>query len=244
MRVLSQGARGRLKSAGVRVSAQYNNMFRQNPIGFVNNYTVDIKTWFEGLMRTPRDPAHQYLQASALAGVCRFDFEPAGGFLGFGVNTVTARVVGNNGIDAYWAPYHAGGGLPGYTDVLRRNPPTRFVFTAGMNGCAFVVTDSPRGPAYMRVYHHQHPGDANNQTQESTSVWQAIANQGQQIISVSSFEDYGGTPPPHGFNPVAFNFLYYRNSTWVYVNQPQQFNALSRAPARRQIGQVTVRSLF
>jgi hypothetical protein len=41
------------------MSTKYNAMFQQDPIGFVNRYSVDIKTWFEGLMRTPRDPAHQ-----------------------------------------------------------------------------------------------------------------------------------------------------------------------------------------
>jgi hypothetical protein len=226
------------------MSAYYATLFRQDPVRFINTYTVDIKAWFEGLMRTPSDPAHQYLQAATATGFCRFDFDPANGLFGMGADTVTAKIVGIGGIDAYWVPYHAGTALPGHCDVLRSNPPVKYVFTAGMNGCAFVVTDSPRGPAYMRVYHHQHPGDATNQRAESRLVWQKIANQGQPILSISSFEDYGGTPAPEGFNPVAFNCLYYRNGTWVYLNQPQQFNALSKAAPKRQIGQTSIRSLF
>ena len=45
-------------------------------------------------------------------------------------------------------------------------------------------------------------------------------------------------------NPVAFNFLYYRNGVWNYVFQPQAFNALSQAPARRLMGQASSRSVF
>ena len=48
----------------------------------------------------------------------------------------------------------------------------------------------------------------------------------------------------HGVNPVAFNFLYYRKGTWIYVFQPQSFNAVGQAPLQRLIGQATTRSVF
>ena len=220
------------------MSLKYNAMFRSDPFSFVKTYSVDIKGWFEGLMRAAGGGGIHgtLLQAANAAGACRIDFEPIGGFMNLGVDTVQARFVPNGGIDAYWVPYHAGHGLPGYTDVLRRNPASNFVFTAGMNGCAFVITDSPEGAAYMRVYHHQHP--------DAQDIWNDIHNVGAQIISVAGFDEYGGGALAHGMNPVAFNFLFYRNSNWNYVFQPQAFNALSRAPARRLVGQASMKSVF
>jgi hypothetical protein len=218
------------------MSSYYNNLFRLDPFNFINTYTVDIKGWFEGLMRTPQDPGHQYYAAADEMKFCRLNFDPSEGLLGFGVQTVTAKFVGGTGIDGYWVPYKPGTGLPGYADVKRRNPPTPFVFTGGMNGCAFFVTDSPLGATYMRVYHHQHPG--------SDAITRRILDVGQPIISIHSFDDYGGAELPYGVNPVAFNFMYYRNSTWNYVSQPQEFAAQSQRPARRQIGCASIRSVF
>jgi hypothetical protein len=219
------------------MSSNYNALFRNDPVRFINTYSADIKTWFEGLMLQGGGGLGGALLAAANAtGFCRLDFEPVGGLLGFRINTVQVRMIPHGGIDAYWAPYHAGGGLPGFTDVLRVNPPCRFVFTPGMNGCAFVVTDSPKGATYMRVYHNQHPNDNN--------IWQHIHGRGQNVISYAGFEDYGGGALPIGINPVAFNFLYYRNGTWIYVFQPQSFNALSRAPAQRMVDQSSTRSVF
>ncbi|KRB66342.1 hypothetical protein [Noviherbaspirillum sp. Root189] len=219
------------------MSLKYNAMLRANPLGFINTYSVDIKGWFEGLMKSGGGGTNGALASAANAlGACRMDFEPLGGFMGLGVDTVEARFVAHGGIDAYWVPYHAGLGLPGYTDVLRVNPASNFVFTAGMNGCAFVVTDSPKGAAYMRVYHNQHPDD--------DRVWAAIHAQGRPVISFAGFDEYGGGALGHGVNPVAFNFMYYRNATWHYVFQPQAFNALSQAPARRLVGQASMKSVF
>jgi len=221
------------------MSAYYNNLFTVDPVAFIKTYTVDIKTWFENLGRgktEARRVGARLVDAANALGACRVDFAPVGGVFGFGVSTVQLQFVQHAGVDAYWVPYHAGGGLPGHCDVPRGNPASNFVFTAGMNGCAFVITDSPKGAGYMRVYHHQHPNE--------NSVWQAIHNAAQNIISYTDFEDYGGPPLAEGMNPVAFNFLYYRNATWVHVFQPQQFSALSQAPAQRLIGLDKVRSAF
>lgn len=222
------------------MSQKYNALFTTDPFGFIKTYTVDIKTWFENLMRSATTQTRtdaMYKEFVERQKVGAMNLEPVGGLLGFGVDTVEfqfARV--GAGIDAYWVPYHAGEGLPGWADVPRRNPTHPFVFTAGMNGCAFVVTDSPLGGAYMRVYHNQHPDNQN--------VWQSIHGAGRPIISIANFDEYGGGPLGHGINPVAFNFLYYRNSGWNYVFQPQSFNALSLAPARRLVGQASMRSVF
>jgi hypothetical protein len=221
------------------MTAYYNNLFKADPELFVNTYTVDIKTWFESLVRSLSPETRKsaaLCEAANAMGACRADFEPVdGGFFGK-TKTVQLRFVPNEGFDAYWVPYHAGQGLPGWSDVIKVNPPSKFVFTAGMNGCAFVVTDSPKGAAYMRVYHNQHPDD--------NGIMQSIHNVGQPVISFSGFEDQGGAPLPQGMNPVAFNCLYYRNGAWNYIFQPQAFNALSQAPARRLPGRASMRSVF
>lgn len=219
------------------MSHYYNTLFQADPVGFINTYSVDIKGWFDGLVRISGNGDNfALLDASNEAGACCMDFEPLGGIFGYLVDTVQARFVPNGGIPAHWVPYHAGLGLPGYTDVLRLNPASNFVFTAGMNGCAFVVTDSPMGAQYMRVYHNQHP--------DAQSVWADIHAVGYQVISYAGFDEYGGGTLAPGLNPLGFNFLYYKNSTWNYVFQPQAFDALSQVPAKRLIGQALIRSVF
>jgi len=223
------------------MSAFYNQRFTTDPVGFINHYTVDIKTWFEGLARSHSVDAlmgGQLIKMNSLRGWGYFDLESIGG-LGFGINTVELRMVFGT-IGAHWVPYQTGPGLPGFADVKRKNPDYPFVFTAGMNGCAWVVTNSPKGAAWMRVYHHQHPDD----NPDTSSVWQSIARTGQHVISYAGPEDYSGGSLGHGVNPVAFNFLYYRKGTWIYVFQPQSFNAASQAPPQRLIGQATTRSVF
>jgi hypothetical protein len=125
---------------------------------------------------------------------------------------------GEQPIAAYWCPFVQGNGLPGFVDIPRFNPQYRFVFTAAMNGCALMVTTSPLGPNMIRVYHHQHPGNA--------GINQLIQAQGQEVISFVSFDDYGNAnqqvPAPN-----AFNFLYYRNGGWRFVLQPQTFNMVN-----------------
>jgi hypothetical protein len=219
------------------MSALYNQQFVTNPIGFINNYSVDVMTWFEGLVRTISDETllgKGLVSMNNRKGWGFFDLEPVGGLLGHGISTVEMRMA-YGGLDAYWVPYHSGLGLPGYAEVKRISPDHPFVFTPGMNGCAFVVTDSPKGPAYMRVYHNQLPSDA--------SVWQDIHGQGRPVISFAGPDDY--IPGELGNRmPIAFNFLYYRNGGWNYVFQPQAFNARILAPAQRLIGQASSRSVF
>jgi len=155
-------------------------------------------------------------QRNTLLGLLKlgyFDLVPAGG-----VNSVNLVVTGNQimggeqPIGAYWCPFIQGNVLPGYVDLPRRNPDYNFVFTAAMNGCAFVATDSPQGANFFRLYHNQHP-DSNN-------IWTLIHNQNQEVRSILSFDDYGQANVANGIGN-AFNFLFYRNSNWVYITQPQ-----------------------
>lgn len=219
------------------MSDHYNHMFVADPMRFINQYSVDIKTWFENLVRRRDQHSKFYgalVGAASAAGVCRIDLAPVGGFLGAFVDTVEVRLVRHGGINVYWAPYNTGPGLPGFTDVLRVNPPCKFVFTPGMNGCAFVVTDSPRRPLYMRVYHHQHPNNP--------GIWGQINVLGQPVISYADFTDYDGGPLPNNIAPVAFNFLYYRNGVWHYVFSHRLFRQdLLNTP---DDSQASMRSVF
>lgn len=219
------------------MSLAINTMFKRDPFKFIETYSVDIKGWFEGMVRSSGAVTNSRLySASNEKGVCHIDFEPVDGIFGIGISTVQARFVVNGGMDAYWVPYHGGTELPGFTDVPRKDPEPKFVFTAGMNGCAFVVTDSPKGPDLMRVYHDQHPNNP--------QVMNKILAVGQPVISRATYDDYSGGILPVGMNPVAFNFLHYHDGHWHYVFQPQSFNALKQAPARRLDKKASTRRVF
>jgi hypothetical protein len=220
---------------------QYTQQFMQDPLSFVNTYSVDIKTWFENLNKghdLARATGRALLGAAGAAKVCRFDLDAVDGVWGMGVSTVEFRMKAD-GANAYWIPYVAGGGLPGYADILRDNPPVKFAFTAGMNGCMLVVTESPLGNAYVRVYHHQHPND-----DREDGVWAKIRELGMEELSYAGDADYDGGQLAHGHNPVAFNCMYHRNGLWNYILQPQSFDALSVAAARRIPGRAKLMPVF
>ena len=64
-------------------------------------------------------------------------------------------------VASYWCPFLSGNAGVGYVDIPRSSPAHKFVLTAAMQGCWFVVTDTvPPDPGMMRVHHHQHPDDA------------------------------------------------------------------------------------
>lgn len=224
------------------MASVYTQQFMQNPLNFVNQYTVDIKGWFENLNRghdQARATGRALLAAANAAKVCRIDLDPVGGLFGFGVNTVEFRMKADGDCNAYWIPFNPGGGLPGYADIPRVSPACKHAFTAGMNGCMLVVTESPQGAGYMRVYHHQHPDDV-----RAGGVWDQIRALGMAELSYAGAADYDGGPLAHGHNPVAFNSLYYRNGLWNYVLQPQSFGALDAGPGARIIGKAKMMPVF
>ncbi len=188
----------------------HNAQFQADPNRYTNAWIINSVQWF-------RNAQHGVnAQRNTLLGILKegyFDFVPAGG-----INSVTLTVIGNQNIggeqpvSAYWCPFVQGNILPGYIDLPRQNPDFRFVFTAAMQGCALVATESPQGPNFFRLYHHQHP-DSNN-------IWTLIHNQNQEVLSILSYADYGQANVANGVGN-SFNFLYYRNSNWVYITQPQ-----------------------
>lgn len=203
--------------------------FVNNPIGFLNNNTVNHRWFDEHIQRLNNGNAPLADQNSVrmlpLAKVGSFDMQPVAG--GGGRPQVQFAPIPNYPVmdvllQGYWCPYVHGLGLPGFVDVPRLNPAHRFVFTAAMNGCAFIVTDSPLGGGHFRVYHHQHPGNAGINAQ--------IAAVTPNVLSVFAFADYGNAAPPGGL-PVAFNFLYYRNARWVIVSHSTAMNPATGAIA-------------
>jgi hypothetical protein len=198
-----------------------NNIFTLNPINFLGLMTVNNINWFRPGQMSPVE--RQSIALTNRLKMGAFDLQPMGGV------TVKFRIssglpANDQPINAYWCPYEAGGGLPGFVDFPRNGPLYPFVFTAAMNGCAFVVTTSPAGGGSLRLYHHQHPGDANAAPGGTPQrIWNAINNQGQAILSVFMFEDYGAATPAHT-EPNAFNFLYHDGHHWYYVSQPQTAN--------------------
>lgn len=199
--------------------------FINDPIGYLNNNTVNHRWFDEHIQR--RNLGNAPLAETAavnllpIAKMGNFDFQPTAGAPG-GRPQVKFATINNNptmdaALTAYWCPYVNGNGIPGFVDVPRTNPTYNFVFTAAMNGCAFIITDSPLGGGHFRVYHHQHPGTA--------AIDNLILAATPNIITTFGFDQYGNGALA-GLNlPVAFNFLYYRNGGWVIVSQATKMNA-------------------
>lgn len=245
------------------MSDLYNQMFINMPLKFIDTYVVDILKWLEAQNNpfAPNLEGKRIIQVANDSKTCHADFDPLDGFLGFGVDTLQFRMLDAGGIDAYWVPYHSEVGLPGYADVERVNPVYHYVFTPGMNGCAWVVTGSPLGANYMRIYHHPHPERKEGQITRvvngqdvvvnvvdgtSDAIWQAIRDEGQPILKTLTFAEYNGGPLPTTQAPVAFNFLYYQPTirTWNFGFQPQYTTIHSQKGPQRIPGGSGTRPVF
>jgi hypothetical protein len=186
----------------------HNAEFVGNWNSYLNNVLVDNVTWFRDIGAN-----NAAINALSLAKAGSFDLVPTS----IAPRRVMLRIappggiVADAGIGGYWCPFVQGGGLPGWVDLPRQAPAHNLMFTAAMQGCALVVTQSPVAN-HIRVYHHQHPDGANN------GVWQALHAVGQPVLSILDYADYG----PAGLNgnaPNAFNYMLFRNGMWNYVTQ-------------------------
>ncbi|WP_431689015.1 hypothetical protein [Hahella sp. NBU794] len=204
-----------------------NTQFISDPIAFLNNNTINHRWFDEHIQRRNNNPQGVSMAERAAVDLLpytkmgSFDLQPAatpvGGRRQSRFAVIHDHPANDSALTGYWCPYVNGAGLPGFVDVPRHNPQHRFVFTAAMNGCAFFITESPLGGAYFRVYHHQHPGNV--------GVNNLISAVTPNVISVFDFSQYGNDNLP-GLNlPVAFNFLYYRNSGWVVVSHATAMDA-------------------
>jgi hypothetical protein len=159
----------------------HNALFVGNWDGYLRDVIVDNVSWFRDIgannaqingLNVPKAGAFDLMPTGIAPRRAQFRIAPVGG------------VIGDVGIGAYWCPFVQGGGLPGWVDLPLHQPAHNFMFTAAMQGCALVVTQSPVAN-HMRVYHHQHPDGANN------GIWQALHAVGQPVISILDYPDYG-----------------------------------------------------
>jgi hypothetical protein len=148
-----------------------NNLFTANPPLFVAGQVVNNMRWLQ-TVGGPTGPQESRLRVAMadMVKAAHIDLQRNGEVGGRHVYDLTLSgsvVQGDAAISAYWCPFTQGTGLPGFVDVPRINPVHRFIFTPAMNGCAFVVANSPLGGGYFRLYHHQHP---ENQTVNNLRV--------------------------------------------------------------------------
>jgi len=191
-----------------------NQLFMENPVQFLRDVCVDNKTMQQGIQGA------NDLRLLNAVKVGTFDLVIAGG------NKVTFTFAGAGyqikndiPIKAYWCPFLAGMGLPGWVDVPKFSPTYRFVFTPAMQGCALVVTKSPASTRHFRVFHNQHPDD--NRT------WQAMQNSGiTGTLSSLGYDAYGNAQTEM---TNAFNFMWRPpGRAWSIVSQSNQFIPLPK----------------
>ncbi len=198
----------------------HNSQFGSDPLSYITQRSVNNLTWFRRAVAAGNASQESALNNSlALHKFGYFDLEA------ISISSVEFKVVASGVLDgdvplgAYWCPFIQGGGLPGYVEIPKLNPVSKFMFTAGMNGCRFVVTDF--SATHWRVYHNQHPDGGG---EEANVIWALINGQGHNIVGHFGTDEYN---PGDTFPPNAFNFLYYRNGEWNFVSQEQTFNMLT-----------------
>jgi len=201
--------------AGQNLMNGANNQFVAAPDVFVQANTVNNIGWFQQAGRPQSSVNHSLIVMADMLKEGMFDLSRSD--LSDGRNVFEFRLCGSRiendvPITAYWCPFYQGNRLPGYVDVPRHNPAHQFVFTPAMNGCAFVITQSPNGSDWFRVYHNQHP--------DSDTITDLITREsGEEVLSSFGFREYGTES-----NPNAFNFLHFGAQGWRYISQPQKFD--------------------
>ncbi len=215
-----------------------NGQFIGSPDAFISANVVNNVRWMQKAGNPMASASERGLVSNAdNRKRATFDLvreEVIGGKNVYDLVITQQAVVQDQAITAWWCPFYQGTGLPGYVDVPKNNPEHRFVFTPPMNGCSFVVAQSPLNANALRIYHNQHPGmDAVEKSIKSDL-------KDSEIISTFTFAEYG-----QGNNPNAFNFMYFNNnSQWVFISQPQTLNMQTRQVGFRPAGKVTVKKVL
>jgi hypothetical protein len=195
-----------------------NQLFTNDPVSFLGRVCVDNKA--EQFRTDGLNVADLLALNGAKSG--SFDFDSADPNVNIMIATgrtvsirrvcATHPVVKDTAIQAYWCPFLAGAANQiGWVDVPRRAPQHGFIFTAAMQGCCYVVTNSPASPQCFRVWHNQHPTE--------TASWQTInASGATTVYSQLTYEQYGGDLVN------AFNILWRpKGRAWCYVSQSNLF---------------------
>lgn len=188
-----------------------NKLFMADPVGFLKTNCVDNKTMQEGI----EGAKHVRLLNSAKMGA--FDLVVVSDKLVRLAYASVPEIKNDAPIFAYWCPFLAGGDLPGWVDIPKVDPSYSLVLTAAMQGCAFVITNTPGSDKSFRVFHNQHP--------ETKSTWAAMEKEGAtNIVSKFSYEQYGNAMNEDGGMTNAFNLLWKPpKKDWFYVSQSNKF---------------------
>ena len=123
-----------------------------------------------------------------------------------------------NSIAGYYVPYIAYGTITSNNanlvlldGVPKSNPPFKFIFTGGQNGCSLLLLKSEY-PAHVCALHYPNSeGKANG-----FPLLKNIGKTKEDIIFSIDFDLYGD-----GSNPNAASFLFHDGAKWVGVTQPQ-----------------------
>jgi len=230
------------------MSHGHNALFRNNFADYLDKVLIDNISWF----RTLPSITPQNVMDGTKGGL--FDLVGSG-IKRAQLQIATGPIQGDVAIGAYWCPQTTAYNPAGWVDLPKHNPAHMFMFTPAMEGCALVVTDSPVANHY-RVFHHQHPDHGisltpdthnshlttgigsfagnMNKLRGTMDIWANIRGQGT-ILSILEYADYG-VEGANGNTTNAFNFLAYRNATWMYVTQGQTLaNVVDSSGAARSV---------
>ncbi len=193
-----------------------NKQFLADPVVFLKSKCVDNKTMQEGV-----EAAKHITQLNG-AKVGAFDLITVKDSLVRLTYAVVPEIKNDAPIFAYWCPFLPGMDLPGWVDIPKSEPKFNFVLTAAMQGCAFIITNSPASEQSFRVFHNQHP--------EDKRPWAAMEKEGAtKIVSKLSYEQYGNAIDEEGGMTNAFNLLWKPpDKNWSYVSQSNKFVPLPK----------------
>jgi hypothetical protein len=194
--------------------------FMKDPIGFIDKQIVNMSAFLgEDFAAIGRN-----INAINTTKAGLFDFQEWKSnvkirFLGLA--SANASPEKDTAVLGYFCPFNGGNDdPPGWVDVPRVLALHRFVFTPTMNGCAFVITDSPT-PGCFRVHHHQHP---KTPTHDAEKPLVGAANEFDRF-SVAEY-DLGSTDQRvrDGTFFGTFNFLYLKDDEWWFGSSMSEWS--------------------
>ena len=209
-----------------------NTSFCKDPVAFTNSWVVNLTQLMPFTIATTTGEVSLINNTKSAV----FDFAKKGFFSSQAMFTYikgTEKIANDVGVLGYFCPFNQGTATPGWVDVPRHLALHRFVFTPTMNGCAFVITNSPTAGCF-RVHHHQHPGPGEV----------AMAGGGVELdrLAVAEYS-------PHGDDTVTlltqkklfgcFNFLRHDGTRWKFVSQRNQFSLTDQGNWSRMTGEET-----
>jgi hypothetical protein len=212
----------------------YNAEFMKKPFEFAQTYPLNnMSMRSENSDSVGQTTSTRNLDLLATLGKGYFDLQPEAAMgieniyltpiLG---GTVPTGLGAEPLIEAYFVGYLAPGpqgagtaNIP-YVDMPAINPPVKYMFTGGMQGCSLVVTQQPGG--IIRVWHDSVHGGMT--FAGHTVVLRLDYDHSNGATSIYGIQHVYGVNNP-GEVPGAFNFMYYNAPIrhWILVCQPHVY---------------------